>query len=179
MYLADQHQMALHGSGNPDIAHFEPRQAMDTYAVGHQKAVYAAADGIWPMFFAIVDRGRFRMSIVNACIQFAVGQSPLSPPYYFFSVSQSALEQQAWHSGVVYLLPGLSFARQEPMEVNGVMIHISQLASLVQVKPLAKLQVSPIDFPFLSQIRGHDDEVLAARAAANPMGFPWVDDDAR
>jgi hypothetical protein len=49
----------------------------------------------------------------------------------------------------------------------------------VTVKPLAKLRVSPSDFPFLSHIRDHHDEVLAARAAANPMGFPWVDDDDR
>jgi hypothetical protein len=46
---------------------------------------------------------------------------------------------------------------------------------LQPVKPLAKFRVRPENFPFLSEIRGQDDEVLAQRAAANPDGFPWVD----
>jgi hypothetical protein len=45
------------------------------------------------------------------------------------------------------------------------------------VKPLARLQVSPADFPFLDQIRGHDDQIQQERARANPDGFPWIDDD--
>ena len=41
-YLADRHDLALHGSGNPDIALFEPRQSNDLTEFGNQKAVYAA-----------------------------------------------------------------------------------------------------------------------------------------
>src|SRR5262245_51037840 len=68
-HAAEQRGLALHGSGNPDIAEFEPRQSNDLNEFGNQKAVYAASDGVWAMFFAIVDRGRFNMSITNACIR--------------------------------------------------------------------------------------------------------------
>ena len=39
--------------------------------------------------------------------------------------------------------------------------RVPQLASPAPVAPFARLGVSPSDFPFLAQIRGHDDERLA------------------
>ena len=45
-YGADNYPLMLHGSGQPDIALFEPRQSNDTDAFGAQRAVYAAADGL-------------------------------------------------------------------------------------------------------------------------------------
>jgi hypothetical protein len=41
------------------------------------------------------------------------------------------------------------------------------------VKPLARVAVEPEDFPFLSQIRGHDDERLEEYAHAMETGAPW------
>jgi hypothetical protein len=35
--------------------------------------------------------------------------------------------------------------------------------------------VRPEEFPFLNDVRGHDDAVVQARSAADPDGFPWVD----
>ena len=69
-HLADHHDIALHGSGDPNIALFEPRQSNDLNEFGNQKAIYAASDGLWAMFFAIVDRERVT-SITNACIRLA------------------------------------------------------------------------------------------------------------
>jgi hypothetical protein len=54
-------------------------------------------------------------------------------------------------------------------------IQVAQVASPVPVKPAAKLAVHPGDFPFLHQIHGHDDDVLNARMAADPDGFPWFE----
>jgi hypothetical protein len=55
-------------------------------------------------------------------------------------------------------------------------LDIAQWASLVPVRPLAHLAVSPADFPFLAQVRGHDMAKVNQRAERNPQGFPWVDD---
>ncbi|RIH84438.1 hypothetical protein Mlute_01898 [Meiothermus luteus] len=30
-------------------------------------------------------------------------------------------------------------------------------------------------FPFLDQVRAHDDEALMERVQANPLGFSWLD----
>ncbi len=174
-YVADHHDIALHGSGNPQIALFEPRQSNDLSAFGNQKAVYAASDGLWAMFFAIVDRDRV-LSVTNACVRLADETGTLHGPYYVFSVSQSALPSQPWRSGTVYLLPRGTFTAQPPMAFGSYEVHIAQLASLAPVQPLAKLTVTPADFPFLKQIRGHDDQRLQEYATALQTGAAWPED---
>lgn len=174
-YLADHHDIALHGSGNPHIAVFEPRQSNDLSDFGNQKAIYAASDGLWAMFFAIVDRDRVK-SVTNACVRLADEMGTLQGPYYVFSISQSALPSQPWRTGTVYLLPRRTFMVQPPLPFGSYQVHIAQLASFVPVQPLAKLTVTPDDFPFLSQIRGHDDERLQEYATALQTGAPWPKD---
>ena len=176
-HIADNYDIAFHGSGNPDIAIFEPRKADDLLsAFGNQKAVYAASDGIWPIFYAIVDRDKFAMSINNACIQLEDAQGTLHEPHYVFSVDQSFLARQPWRTGVVYLLPRTTFTPQTPTQLGATTVHIAQLASLEPVRPLAKLTVTPGDFPFLAQIRGHDDSRFQDYAAALQTGAPWPKD---
>ena len=173
--LADHHDIALHGSGDPNIVLFEPRQSNDLTEFGNQKAIYAASDGLWAMFFAIVDRERV-MSITNACVRLADEAGKIHGPYYVFSVSQSALPNQPWRTGTVYLLPRSTFTLQPPITFGPNEVHIAQLASLMPVQPLAKLMVTPEDFPFLMQIRGHDDQRLQEYATALQSGAPWPSD---
>ena len=175
-HSADHHSIALHGSGNPDISIFEPRQSNDLNEFGSQKAIYAASDGLWSMFFAIVDRDQFEMSVANACIRLEDETGSLHGPYYVFSVSKSVRPKQPWRTGTVYLLPKDTFTSQPPMELGSSTVHIAQLASLVPVQPLAKLAVTPEDFPFLSRIRGHDDKRLQEYATAMQTGAPWPSD---
>jgi hypothetical protein len=174
-HLADHHDIALHGSGNSNIALFEPRQSNDLNEFGNQKAVYAASDGLWAMFFAIVDRDRVT-SITNACIRLEEDTGAVHGPLYVFSVSQSALASQPWRTGVVYLLPRSTFTTQPSMAFGSNQVHFAQLASFVPVRPLAKLTVTPVDFPFLTQIRGHADERLQEYATALQTGAPWPKD---
>ena len=89
-----------------------------------------------------------------------------------------ALTQRPWRSGVVYLLPAGSFEPQPPLAVGDVRVQVAQAASPVPVAPVAKLMVDPSDFPFLEEIRGHDDELLQTRIAADPTGFPWGEEHA-
>jgi hypothetical protein len=55
-WLAETKDVLLHGSGNAGIREFEPRRPADTSEFGGRNAVFAASDGIWATFFAIVDR---------------------------------------------------------------------------------------------------------------------------
>ena len=171
-HLSDHHDIALHGSGNPQIHLFEPRQSNDLNEFGNQKAIYAASDGLWAMFFAIVDRERVG-SVTNACVRLTDEAGTLHGPYYVFSVSQSALPAQPWRTGTAYLLPRSTFTLQPPMAFGPSQVHIAQLASFVPVQPLAKLTITPADFPFLAQIRGHDDQRLQEYATALQTGAPW------
>jgi hypothetical protein len=100
----------------------------------------------------------------------------LSGPYYFFSISRPALEQQPWRTGTVYILPADSFESQPRLRRDDVSIYVAQVASPRAVRPVAKLSVDPGDFPFLHQIHGHDNDRLNARMAADPNGFPWFEE---
>jgi hypothetical protein len=174
-YLSDELGLALHGSAAGDIAAFEPRQSIDEMAFGNQKAVYAAGDGLWPMFFAIIDRERFPMRITNACIRLADKSGQETEPLYVFSISRTALVQQPWRTGVVYVLPAETFVQQPPLPFGEFEVRIPQLASFEPVRPLARLVVGPEDFPFLAHIRGHDDARWSEYSQALQTGGPWPD----
>ena len=175
-YLADNKEIVLHGSGSADIETFEPRQSNDIGEFGNRCAVYAASDGIWPIYFAIVDRERYVRSLMNGCFR-VIEEKERQGPYYFFSINGDALPHRPWRNGTIYLLPRASFEQQSREFSRGQEIEIAQWASLVPVRPLAKLSVTPEDFPFLAQIHPHDPDVVYERAAANPDGFPWLDEE--
>ena len=70
-----------------------------------------------------------------------------------------------------------TFEQQTIDDFRGFKIESTQVASLVPVRPLAKLATTPEDFPFLHQIRRHDPVLLRQRAQADPGGFPWLDSE--
>jgi hypothetical protein len=172
-YLADHHGVVLHGTGEAHIQVFEPRPSIDLTEFGAQTAVYAAGDGLWAMFFAILDRSRYPMATSNACIRLVDPNGEVSRPRYIFSISQPALHLRPWRKGRVYLLPGDTFVNQPPLQFGSYEVRIPQLASLVPVKPITWLEVTPEDFPFIKDIRGIDDARLAEYGHAMQSGAPW------
>jgi hypothetical protein len=171
-WLADTKGVLLHGSSNPDIVEFEPREAADASEFGGQRAVFAASDGIWAVFFAVVDRAT-ATSLVN--MSAIVVDTGVQTPLYYFSINYDALLGEPWRAGTVYLLRRSGFVRQPDETWQGVVVRTNQWASLDPVRPLASMAVTPSDFPFLSAVHGHDQPTVAARAARDPGAFPWHD----
>jgi hypothetical protein len=128
------------------------------------------------MYFAIVDRDRYPMSLCNACLRIVEPGGLVRDPIYLFSVSRTALVQQPWRTGWVYLLPPATFVAQPPILAGGSAYHPLQLASTEPVVPWARLAIEPEDFPFLAQVRGLDDARLADYAHAMQTLGPWPDD---
>jgi hypothetical protein len=175
-WLCDTQDVLLHGSGNPGIDVFEPRKSNDIDEFGNRRAVYAASDGLWPLYFAIVDRDRYVRSLVNGCFRVLGADGALSDPYYYFSINADAMPHRPWRPGTIYILPRAGFEQQPRETYRGAEIAIAQWASLDPVEPLARIAVGPDDFPFLAQIRGHDMDEVSRRAERDPQGFPWVDE---
>jgi hypothetical protein len=173
-YLSEQYSYVLHGSGENHITSFEPRQSNDVNPFGNQKAVYAAADGIWPIFYAICNRDQYKITINNACIYVIVQDGKYRGPLYFFSISKDALQKKPWRNGTVYILPKKTFTAQPIFPFSGNNIYVPQMASIVPVKPLARLIVTYEDFPFINEIRGHNDEDLEKNAIAMQRGEPLL-----
>ena len=169
--LANRRRIAFHGTGDPRIERFEPREPVDFAPFGQQRAVFATSDPIWAMFYAIVDRRRHRLTLNNGCLVL----EDTGEAYYYFSVSRQALPLRPWRTGYLYLLPADSFVEQPGRVYAGQRARVPQLASPVPVTPFARLRVAPRSFPFLEQIRGHDDERLADYARAVMAAAPWPD----
>ena len=172
-YLSDQFGVVLHGTGDPNIEVFEPRPPNDLSEFGAQTAVYAAGDGLWSMFYAILDRRRYPMATSNACIRLVDEAGQISEPRYVFSISHYALAKKPWRKGTIYLLPGDTFVNQPSLRFGPYEVRIPQLASLVPTKPFAQLEVAPEDFPFLKNIRGIDDARLQEYGQAMQTGARW------
>jgi hypothetical protein len=175
-WLTDTQDVLLHGSGNPAIAEFEPRQSNDTEQFGNRKAVYAASDGLWAMYFALMDRDRHVQGLINAAFRLVEAGGRRSLPYYFFGISGPQLPAAPWRNGMVYILPRATFEQQEVLERGALLAEIQQWASLVPVAPLARLAVTPEDFPFLAQIHRYDSAALREHVQRNPGGFPWLEE---
>src|SRR5262249_35913476 len=120
----------------------------------------------------ILDRA-YPMSLCNGCVRLAISETQRSEPYYFFSVSQQFRGLQPWREGIIYILPRDSFAVEPPDLIGDLEAHSMQLASLTPVDSLASLIITPDDFPFLQQIRGHDDERLGDYVDVLRGGLPW------
>jgi hypothetical protein len=171
--VAERREVAFHGTGDPGIESFEPRQPIDFAPFGHQKAVFATTDPIWAMFYAIVDRDRHRLSLNNGCILVLDDEGRPGLPHYYFSITDEALREQPWRTGYVYFLPAETFVAQPVATYAGRAARVPQLASPVAVTPFARLRVAPADFPFLAEIRGHEDARLAEYARAVMAAAPW------
>ncbi|MFC1717052.1 hypothetical protein ACFL6S_25515 [Candidatus Poribacteria bacterium] len=146
-YLIDHHHVLVHGTNDMMIDILEPLAESDKAGVV-MRAVFAASDGIWSMFFAILDRKPYPYSLHHGCRQKPDGAGGLHKEYYF---STSTFHDKPWISGMIYILPRDTFTQQR----NGEGELYDEWASYVAVRPLAKLSITPADFPFLNDVQYH------------------------
>lgn len=172
-WMTEHRDVVLHGANNSTHDSLEPRRADDTSGFGGQQAVYAASDGLWPMYFAICDR-TVVTSLVNGCIHLDEDDDRTS--YYYFSIDHEAMASSPWRAGTIYVLSRATFEPEPESTWRGLRCAPTQWASRVPVQPIARLTVSPEDFPFLAQVRSHDQEVVCKRAEQHPDAFPWLEE---
>ncbi|HEY0606764.1 MAG TPA: hypothetical protein VGD58_27850 [Herpetosiphonaceae bacterium] len=152
-YLVTHHHVILHGSTNSAIDLFQTQRAsLDTTTQGSLSAIYATTDPIWPMYFAILDWRVYRGSSRNG-VQWVQDAHGAIRKVYYFSLNQDMLPRQPWTKGIIYILPRLTF--EQLRDDDGELTE--EWASYTPVVPLARLPVTPDDFPFLNDIAGHDD----------------------
>ena len=173
-WMTEYKNVVLHGGNGATVDTLEPRQADDVSEFGARNAVYSASDGIWPMYFAIADR-TVVTSLVNACIHLDDDQVE-TRYYYYFSINQDAMTSQPWVTGNVYVLSRETFQPEAEDTWLGRPCMPTQWASHVPVRPMATLAVTPGDFPFLKQVRSHDQQAVSDRAAQDPDNFPWLNE---
>lgn len=144
-YCVEQKGVLLHGTQNPAIERLEPR-LQSTFTGGSMtESVFATPCAVWTTFFAIFDRRANKGSIRNGAfwVQGAGGRYRW---HVFFSIDPEAGSDAPFAEGMVYLLPAQTF---RPTELR------CEWLSPEPVRPLAKLPVTPADFPFLDRVGHH------------------------
>jgi hypothetical protein len=142
-YLVHTRGHLLHGTDLPDLEEVTPMVATD-YDARRLEAVFATSDGIWPLFFATLDRGRAG-SLWNGCYQ--VRRGSVLHRHYFFFTQADPRDETIWRDGVVYVLPREPFARTWIP---------NEWVSRLPVRAVARLAVAPSDFPFRHRVKQFD-----------------------
>jgi hypothetical protein len=173
-WLMAREEFIFHGSNRTEITELEPRrESMEVNNVGghgNLGAVYGTHDGLWAMFFAIVDRSKLRGSIRNGVGTYTTDDGR-STDLYRFSVEYRSLADRPFRSGALYLFPRERFERI-PLYPGGP--PSNEWACFDPVSPLAAISVTPDDFPFLDQIGGHDDGDLVRLGEVGDQVFTHV-----
>jgi hypothetical protein len=152
-WLAGNRPVVFHGSPRADLRELSTeRQSRDTTAWGNQQAVYASTDPVWAIYFACLRRDRRWTGTRNGSLGRPGG--PLYPRRYFFLHNRGSASPDRFGAGSLYLLSPTGFVADEPLAGA---IDTAHLVSHQPVRPLARLDVTPADFPFRDRIRYYRD----------------------
>ncbi|MGV3465457.1 MAG: hypothetical protein ACO1OT_09215 [Heyndrickxia sp.] len=143
-YIVENRQVILHGSNHPSIHTFEPRD--QTLFNGKPvNAVFATKDPIWSIFYAVFRKESVYSNFRNGCIS-----ADYTYKYHFYSLTKETFQNKPWTSGTVYILPQETF-----QHVGSGDIIFDEWISKEPVTPIAKIEVEPEDFYFLSKVASH------------------------
>ena len=140
-YVIEKKGLVVHGSNNSSINLFEPKNS-SLFNGKPIKAVFASSDGVWSLFFAVQNRKGYVGSIRNLCLSVTTNKG--IKRYYYFSTNNDAPNR--WTDGTIYFFPKNLFKQ------GGIR---DEWVCEKELKPLAKLNVTPSDFPFINQVRVH------------------------
>jgi len=143
-YLLEQGYL-LHGSSVEDVETLEPRQVNDaSKKSGNQVAVYAVSDPILPLFYAIKDRKKLLGMTRSG---YNIDENGVKT--YRFQIDGKRSEKDPWKNGVIYVLPKEKFTQS----VNDDGELTDEWVSPVLIAPVARLRVTPEDFPYLEEVK--------------------------
>jgi hypothetical protein len=167
-WLAENRPVVFHGSPRDDLRELSTeRQSRDATAWGDQQAVYASSDPVWAIYFACLRRDRGFTGTRNGSLGRAGGS--LYPRRYFFLHNRGSALPDRFGPGSLYLLSPRTFVADRPLAGG---IDTAHLVSHEPVRPLARIEVTPADFPFGNSIRYYRDRepiwVSLLRAGSGP-----------
>ncbi len=152
-WLAESRPVVFHGSPRDDLTELSiERRSTDTTTWGNQQAVYASTDPVWAIYFACLRRDGSWTGTRNGSMGEPGG--PLYPRKYFFLHNRGSASPNRLGPGSLYVLPPDGFVADEPLA--GV-VDTAHLVSRTPVEPLARIDVTPDDFPFGDRIAYYRD----------------------
>jgi hypothetical protein len=151
-YVCDWRGFVAHGSQSQDLTILQPiRFSQDTSEFGNRQQIFCSPDGIWAVWFAILNKSKCHLT-ENGCIR--IGSGLIRSKYYFFYLPASCQPDPPFSDGMIYITEASDFPSRDryPM-LDWVDGEVEQWGSVDPVTPLARLRVTPQDFPYLDQVQ--------------------------
>lgn len=149
-YATERSGLLAHGSSRGGLDRLEPGDQGDLNG-RPVRAVFASSDGIWAMFFAILDWSRVAGTF-NGTRRFNTPDGDFKG--YVFTVLTNGQPGPPFHPGWIYLAERTGFS----MSLHKDGADSDEWLSPSPVVPLARLSVQPEDFPFLAGVTVHESD---------------------
>lgn len=151
-YICDWRKFVVHGSPLDDLETLQPiRKSSDENEFGNRQQIFCSPDAMWAMWFAILDKSQYNFTR-NGCVR--VGRGPKRVKYYHFELPNENKTNNPFTEGMIYIARAQDFPDRRTYPIldwfDG---EIEEWGSTQPVKPLARLRVSPRDFPYLDQVQ--------------------------
>jgi hypothetical protein len=151
-YVCDWRGFVVHGSPMHDLEMLEPiRKSGDNNEFGNRQQIFCSPDAAWAMWFAILDKSKYNLTR-NGCVRVGVGNKRIK--YYHFELPKKNAAAKPFTNGMIYICRAEDFPDKRPFPMlayfNG---EVEEWGSTKPVIPLAKIPVSPDDFPYLDKVQ--------------------------
>ncbi len=151
-YVCDWGGLVLHGSPRKDLQTLEPiRLSGDNNEFGNRQQIFASPDAFWAMWFAILDKTKFNWTR-NGCLR--QGRGPGRLKYYHFELPLNNRENNPFADGMIYFCRAEDFPDKRPDRLlDWFDAEVEEWGSTKPVAPLARMAVTPQDFPYLNMVQ--------------------------
>jgi hypothetical protein len=151
-YICDWRGFVAHGSITQDYSVLRPvRKSTDTSEFGTRQQIFCSPDGIWAIWFAILDKSKCHLT-ENGCVRLGRGQKRIK--YYHFDLPEANKNDPPFSDGMIYIAQATDFPTRHhyPM-LDWLDAEIEEWGSVSPVTPLVRLHVTPQDFPYLDKVQ--------------------------
>jgi hypothetical protein len=151
-YICDWRGYVAHGSQNKTLTVLQPiRFSQDASEFGNRRQIFCSPDAVWAIWFAILDKSKCHLT-ENGCVRLGSGQKRIK--YYHFELPAPCKKDPPFTDGMLYIAQASSFPTRHhyPM-LDWLNAEIEEWGSVNPVTPLARLQVTPQDFPYLDKVQ--------------------------
>ena len=151
-YICDWRRYVVHGSPLHDLDVLKPiRKSGDNNEFGNRQQIFTSPDAIWAMWFAILDKDKCNLTN-NGSVRIRRGNRRVK--YYHFELPKSNKENSPFTEGMIYITRTEDFPDKQPFPIlDWFDAEIEEWGSTQPVSPLARIRVSPQDFPYLDRVQ--------------------------
>ncbi len=151
-YICDWRGYVAHGSPLQSFTTLQPvRLTQDSSEFGNRRQIFCSPDGTWALWFAVLDKSKIHLT-ENGCVRLGHGAGRVK--FYHFDLPTENKSDPPFTNGMVYIANASDFPEHRTYPgLDWFDAEIEEWGSADPVIPMAKLPVTPSDFPYLDKVQ--------------------------